>query len=198
MTSCAECLSAMRTTSLAEMGPGSLIANHVATCSRCGSVADELRYAEYRLARALSDQQPGTDATQLTVAAIQGAEVLRRRRIGRRMRAALVVAACAVFFVFMQQRTNPNPTPYDNSPEATAVVTRTIVLKCLRPDQAMAVATPYLRDKAGIWTVPDSRVITLRGRQREIQQAISQIDQLDLACELPNPAAPPAATSPSR
>jgi hypothetical protein len=175
------------------MGSGSVIAQHVATCSRCASVAEELRYADYRLARALNEQQPGINASDLTVAVLDGSEKLRRKRIGRRIRIALMIAACGVFFVFMQQRTRNIPIAFDNS-----TVTTTIALKCLTPDQAMAIATPYLRASAGIWTVPDSRVITIRGIKKEIQRALSEIAKFDSSCQLPNPVATPGSTVPPK
>jgi hypothetical protein len=187
----------MRTTSLAEMGPGSLIALHVATCARCASVAEELRYAEYQLMRALNEQKPGDDPAQIALAAMDGSERLRRKGIGRWTRGVLVIMACALFAIFMNQRTNRNPGGTDYARSENAIVTRTISLKCLKPDQAMAIATPYLRDKAAIYPVPDSRLVTLRGKFREIQTAISEIDRLDVACELPAPT-PEVVTSPSR
>ena len=192
MTSCAQCLSAMGTTPLAQMGPGSLIAEHVATCARCASVAEELRYAEFRLARALDEQRSSADPAELTVAAIDGSERLRRRRIGRRVRAALMVAACGVFFVFMQVKTNSNPKSLDDSPGDNSVALKTVILQCISPEQAMALATPYLQSKAGIWTVPNSKAITLRGRVKEMRRAISEIDKLDAECQLPGLTPPPA------
>jgi hypothetical protein len=158
-----------------------------------------LRYAEFHLIRALNEQKPGDDPSQITAAAIDGSEKLRRKKIGRWMRGVLAVIACGVFAVFMQQRTRPDSSATLESAPENGVVTKTVSLACLRPDQAMAIATPYLRDKAAIYTVPDTRVITLRGKVREIRRALSEINKFDASCQLPTPVPTvPATTSPSR
>ena len=111
-----------------------------------------------------------------------------------------MVAACGVFFVFMQVKTNSNPKSLDDSPGDNTVAMKTVMLQCISPEQAMSLATPYLRSNAGIWTVPDSKAITLRGRAKEMRRAISEIDRLDAECQLPNLTPPPvpAPIAPSR
>ena len=86
MTTCAECLSAMSTSRVSDLEPGSSIALHCATCADCSRVAEEVRYAEHRLATALNEQRSGLDSSDLTVAAMKGSERLRRLRVVQALR----------------------------------------------------------------------------------------------------------------
>jgi hypothetical protein len=203
MTTCAECLSMMSTSRLSELESGSAVALHCATCANCARVAEEVRYAEYRLATALNEQRPAMNPSDVTAAAVSGSERLRRSRIARRLQIALVIAGCYVFYVFMEQRTNAPPIMMDRTAAAkaaleggNAIVTRTIPLRCITPEQATALATPYLRSKAAIYPVPGISAITVRGRREEFQRALSAIDQFDAQCQLPATTQPPT-TSPS-
>lgn len=190
MTTCAECLSTMSTSRVSDIQPGSAVALHCATCADCSRVAEEVHYAEYRLATALNEQRSGLDSSDLTTAAMKGSERLRRLRVGRWIQGALIVAGCYVFFVFMEQRTNGDSPPLDPAVpgaavDAEGIVTRTITLKCLSPEQATSVATPYLRSKAAIYPIAGFPAIVVRGKREEFQRAISAIDQLETACQLP-------------
>jgi len=204
MTTCAECLSTMSTSRVSDLEPGSAVALHCATCTNCSRVAEEVRYAEYRLAAALNEQLSGRDPSDVTVAAIKGSERLRRSRVARRIRIALIVAGCYVFYVFMETRTNPRA--LDNLPaipeavvDERGIATGTIMLQCITPEQAIALATPYLRSNAAVYPVPGISAITVRGLRDEFQRAVSAIDQFDVQCQLPKPAPAEApATSPAR
>ena len=174
MTNCAECLSAMSTSRLSDVEPGSAIALHCATCANCSRVAEEVRYAEYRLATALNEQRSAMDPSDLTVAAMKGSERLRRLRVGRWIQSALLVAGCYVFFVFMEQRTKVDTGPLDPAlpgalVDADGIATRTVTLRCITPEQAIALATPYLRSKAAVYTVPGIPAVIVRGKREEFQ-----------------------------
>jgi len=201
MTTCAECLSAMSTSRVSDLEPGSSIALHCATCADCSRVAEEVRYAEHRLATALNEQRSGLDSSELTVAAMKGSERLRRLRVGRWIQSALIVAGCYVFFVFMEQRTKPDSAPdpalQGALVEANGIATRTITLKCLSPEQATSVATPYLRSNAAIYPVAGIPAIVVRGKRDEFLRAVSAIDQLETACQLPHATTEPPPTSPA-
>jgi hypothetical protein len=204
MTTCAECLTAISTSGVSDLAPGSAVALHCATCANCSRVAEEVRYAEYRLATALNEQRSGLDSSEVTVAALKGSERLRRSRVARRIQIALIVAGCYVFYVFVEQRRQPDPRALDNLPaipeavvDAHGIATRTMTLKCMTPDQAMAIATPYLRSNAAVYSVPGMSAITLRGNREEFRRAVSAIEQLDGQCQLPRATTPPPATSPA-
>lgn len=203
MTTCAECLATMSTSRVSDLEPGSAVALHCATCANCSRVAEEVRYAEYRLATALNVQRSGMDSSEVTVAALKGSERLRRSRIARRIQIALIVAGCYVFYVFMETRTNPRA--LDNLPaipeavvDAHGIATRTITLQCITPEQAIALATPYLRSEAAVYPVPGIPAITMRGKREEFRRAVSAIEQFDVACQLPRATTEPPATSPAR
>jgi len=206
MTTCAECLTAISSSRISELQPGSAVALHCATCADCSRVAEEVRYAEYRLATALNEQRSGLDSSDLTEAAMRGSERLRRLRVGRWIQSALIVAGCFVFFVFMERARQPtNPRALDNLPpipeavvDAHGIATRTMTLRCMTPDQAMAIATPYLRSDAAVYSVPGFSAVTLRGPREEFRQAVSAIEQLDAQCQLPHATTPAPATSPAR
>ena len=204
MTTCAECLTTMSTSRVSDLEPGSAVALHCATCANCTRVAEEVRYAEYRLATALNEQRSAMNSSDVTVAAINGSERLRRSRIARRLQIALIVAGCYVFYVFMEQRTQPNLRALDNLPaipeavvDAHGIATRTMTLQCITPDQAIALATPYLRSEAAVYPVPGISAITVRGKREEFRRAVSAIEQFDVTCQLPRATQPPA-TSPAR
>ena len=201
MTTCAECLSTMSTSRVSDIQPGSAVALHCATCADCSRVAEEVRYAEYRLATALNEQRSGLDSSDLTVAAMKGSERLRRLRVGRWIQSALIVAGCYVFFVFMEQRTKPesgiDPALQGALVEANGIATRTITLKCISPEQATSVATPYLRSNAAIYPVAGIPAIVVRGKRDEFLRAVSAIDQLETACQLPHATTQQPPTSPA-
>jgi hypothetical protein len=195
----------MSTSRVSDIQPGSAVALHCATCANCSQVAEEVRYAEYRLATALNEQRSGMDSSEVTVAALKGSERLRRSRVARRIQIALIVAGCYVFYVFMEQRTNTTPSDMVKAAATNTeldhgdvIVTRTITLKCITPAQASAIATPYLRSKAAIYPVPGISAITVRGKQEEFERALSAIDQFDVACPLAPGVIEPAATSPAK
>jgi hypothetical protein len=203
MTTCAECLTAISTSRISDLQPGSAVALHCATCADCSRVAEEVRYAEYRLATALNEQRSGLDSSDLTVAAMRGSERLRRLRVGRWIRRALVVAAGFVFSVFVVEQRTQAPAVLRNGADALsgrgeAIETRTITLKCITPEQATALATPYLRSKAAIYPVPGISAITVRAKLDEFNRALNAIEEFDLACQLPRATTPSPATSPAK
>lgn len=202
MTTCAECLSTMSTSRVSDIQPGSAVALHCATCANCSQVAEEVRYAEYRLAKALNEQRSGLDSSDLTIAAMKGSERLRRIRVGRWIQGALIVAGCYVFFVFMEQRTKVDSGPVDPSLpgaliDAEGIATRTITLECITPDQAMSLATPFLRSKGMVYTAPGIPAVIVRGKPDEFRRAVRAIEQFDTKCELPRATPQPRPTSPA-
>ena len=76
------------------------------------------------------------------------------------------------------------------NPGSTEVITRTIVMRCGSPDDAMEIVTPYLRSHgSAVYKATNAKVITIRGIKSEVAEAISQIDALDARfCALPAPA----------
>ena len=192
MTSCSETLNALSSARVSDIAPGSTIALHCATCPQCMRVADEVRYAEYRLAASLNEARPGIRSEEVAIAAMEGSELRRRRRIGRWVRGALAIVAMGIFGVVMETRVED-----DNS--STKLVTETLILRCLSPSQAAELVTPYLRSSGtAVYRSEDLRTITIRGKPDEVISAKMLIDGIDRtgACaRLPGSTAPVPATS---
>lgn len=179
MTTCAECLTALSTMRLAEIGEGSPIRQHYSTCRNCSRVAADLQYAEHRLALALSEMGSSLPPEAFAQDAITGSERLRRRATAKWIRRGLAFFAALILGTYIMEQRAINPRP--------EIITRTIVLKCSSPDDAMEVVTPYLRSNgSAVYKAAGARVITLRGINPEVEAAISQIDQLEARfCALP-------------
>ena len=192
MTTCSETLNALSSARVSDISPGSTIALHCATCPQCMRVADEVRYAEYRLAASLNEARPGFRSEEVAIAAMEGSEFRRRRRIGRWVRGALAVVAMGIFGVVMETRVED-----DNS--SRKLVTETLMLRCLSPSQAAELVTPYLRSSGtAVYKSEDLPTITIRGKPDEVISAKRLIDGIDNtgACaRLPGSTAPAPATS---
>lgn len=189
MTTCAECLTALSTMRLAEIGESSPIRQHYATCPNCSRVAQDLQYAEHKLALALSEMGSPFPPEVIAQDAITGSERLRRRTTARWIRRGLAFLAGLLLTGYIVRERAINP----GNPE---VITRTVVMKCGSPDDAMEIVTPYLRSHgAAVYKATNAKVITIRGIESEVAQALAQIDALDARfCALPTPA--PSVTQP--
>ncbi len=148
-------------------------------------IAEEVRFAEYRLAASLNEQRPGMSSEEVAVVAIDGSEKLRRRRLGRWIRVGLGIAAGVVFAAFWENARR----------QPTGIITETILLNCLTASQAAELATPYLRSNGtAIYRADDLRTLTIRAPSEELANAKMVIDRLDSpeACKLPAPTPAPA------
>ena len=184
MTTCAECLTALSTMRLAEIGEGSPIRQHYSTCPDCSRIAEDLQYAEHRLALALSEMGSSLPPELIARDAITGSERLRRRTMGKWIRIGLGIFAALILgsYVVEQRAVLPR----------REIITRTIVLKCASTDVATEVVTPYLRSHgAAVYGSRNASLITIRGINPEVEAAISQIDQLEArSCAIPQPTTP--------
>ncbi|MEO8576789.1 MAG: hypothetical protein ABI556_08825 [Gemmatimonadales bacterium] len=174
MTSCSDCLNALSSARVVDISPGSSIAIHCATCPQCMRVADEVRYAEYRLAASLSEERPRFSSEEVAIAAIDGSELRRRRRIGRWVRGVLALIALGIFGAAMEARFEGNNRRGKN------VVTETIPLRCLSAAQAADLVTPYLRHSgSAVYRSDEIRMITIRGTTDDVFKAKMTIDAID-------------------
>ena len=193
MTTCSECLNALSSARVSDIAPGSTIALHCATCPQCMRVADEVRYAEYRLAASLNEARPGFRSEEVAVAAVEGSELRRRRRIGRWVRGVLALIALGIFGAAMEARFED-----DNSPTKN-LITETILLRCLSASQAAELVTPYLRSSGtAVYKSDDLRTITIRGKPDEVISAKIMMEGIDntAACaRLPGATTAPVPTT---
>jgi hypothetical protein len=184
MTTCAQCLSDLSTMRLSDMSPGTAAALHLESCPHCAGIAQEIAYAERRLSTALAETRSSFTPEELSEGALLGSERERRLFIGRFVRGLLAAAGCVTLFLFMENTFIPL------AGQSEKIRTETISLRCLTSEQAMEIATPYLRSSASISAPKGVRVVTIRGKLAEFQAAISRVKSVDDAqtCQLPNPA----------
>lgn len=188
MTTCSECLAEMSTVRLAAAGPGSAVSLHCAQCPECAAVAQDVAYAERRLAYALNNAQPGMLPSEVSVNAMEGSEQLRRKRVGRWVRGVLL-AAGAGFLAFAA-----NDYYMSKAEQRGQIPMETISLRCLTPEQAIELVTPYLRSSgSAVYMTKGLHVITMRGRVDEFLSAKNQLRYRDAPgqCSLPGPATAP-------
>ena len=192
MTTCAQCLSDLSTMRVTDMRQSSPTAMHIQSCPRCASIAEEIAYAERRLSTALAESHSSHAPEELSEAALLGSERERRKEVGRWIRGILTGAGCVVVFLFVEKVVIPVSRQSDN------ITTETISLRCLTPEQAMEIATPYLRSTGSISSPKGMRIVTIKGKHDEFEAAISRVKSIDDAqsCALPNPVYPyPSPTS---
>ena len=180
MTTCVECLCAMSKTRLTDIRSDSAIAVHYSSCASCASVAQEIAYAERRLATALRDMQPSYTPAEVLLNALEGSERIRRKEVGRWVRGLLAAAGCVTFWFFMQNVF----VPWTDGSKRTAM--ETITLRCLTAEQASELATPYLRSHgSAIYLTKNLHSITIRGRADEFVRARAELKGIDARAQCP-------------
>ena len=185
MTTCAQCLSELSTMRMADMRPGTPVALHCESCPDCTGIMQEIAYAERRLSTALSEARSGFTPEELSETALTGSERERRKYVGRWTRGLLAAAGCVTFFFFMQNVFIPRVDP------PQPISRETISLNCITPQQAMEIATPYLRSHgSSIYTAGGLKAITISGQPAEFIQAVNHVKLVDdeQKCQLPSPA----------
>ncbi|HUQ48296.1 MAG TPA: hypothetical protein VM053_08650 [Gemmatimonadaceae bacterium] len=184
MTTCAQCLSDLSTMRVSDLREGTSASRHLESCPQCAGIAAEIAYAERRLTTALAETQSSFTPEELSHGALVGSERARRKVVGRWVRGLLAAAGGVTLLVFMENFIFPL------SRQSEKIRTETISLRCITPEQAIEIATPYLRSTGAIYTTKGMRIVTVRGRHGEFQQAIARINSIDDAqkCALPNPA----------
>jgi len=184
MTTCAECLTALSTMRLSEIGRGSPIEQHYSTCENCSRVAADLQYAEHKLAPALSELGSAMPPSVVAEEAITGAEKVRRKNTAKWFRRALAAVAGVILSTYIMDNRNAAP--------KSDLVTQMVIPKCTNPDDAMAIVTPFLNSKgSAVYKGVNAKFITIRGVHREVETAISRLDEYESKfCTLPEPGQP--------
>jgi hypothetical protein len=169
---------------MADVRPGTPAAQHIESCPRCASVAEEIAYAERRLSIALAETGSSYTPEELSHGALLGSERERRKVVGRWVRGLLAVCACVTFYWAMDNVIVPS------AEQSEKFRMETISLRCLTAEQAMEIAIPYLRSTGSISSPKGMQIVTIGGKTNEFQQAIARIKKVDDAqtCQLPNPA----------
>lgn len=189
MTTCAECLSVLSTTRLADVPPNAAVSAHIGTCPNCSRLVTEMQVAERRLALSLDSSIPNMPPTLLAANAITGSEREHRQSVARWVRRALAFAAGIIVVAFLRSDMGKYMTGADDFQR------QTIQLRCISSEEALELATPYLRSNKGrIYRNGDLRLVTVQGKADEVNAVLTQIERAERTipqCQLPSPVAVP-------
>lgn len=182
MIGCRECLSAASTADLGDMQPPSAIGLHCATCPDCARVITEVRDRETQIASALGQLRMTGYPAMLAEQAVASS----RRLTARFWRGGLFAAFVTTAMVGIANGLIP---AYEREVQIALggdMVTETIKLSCITPQQASDLATPLLRSgKPALYTARDISAVTVRGVRREFAAAKAAIKEFDAKCQLP-------------
>jgi hypothetical protein len=181
MTSCAECLTSLATTRLADFNRESVLVAHCSQCAACAAALSDFQLAERRLALTLSELRPLPPSITVASEAIAGSEKLRRRTAARIFRSALAIIGLVLLGSYVREEIWIKQWP--------VIITEIVQLQCMSTDDATALVTPFLRsDGASVYSVPGARAITIRGAESEATRAIFELKTFESKyCLLPAP-----------
>ena len=165
---CEECLSELATGSLREMATDSAVMQHCATCPDCSRLTTLLRDREYNAANVLNNLPPMSNPITLAETAVTTAH---RRRVGRVV--VMISGAALVITIWFSAATLILPAMRSNGPGTSTLLTETIPLSCLSPQQAADIIDPYLRTRGSLYFVPTSGIsaITVRGTAEQLSKS---------------------------
>ena len=165
---CEECLSELATGSLREMAGDSTVMEHCATCPDCSRLTTLLRDREYNAASVLNNLPPMSNPITLAETAVTTAH---RRRVGRVV--VMITGAALVVTIWFTAATLILPTMRSGGPATSTLLTETIPLSCLSPQQAADIIDPYLRTRGSIYFIPTSGIsaITVRGTAAQLSKS---------------------------
>lgn len=172
MTTCVQCLNELSTMRMADVGTRSPVAIHCESCPSCADVMQGVAYAERRLSTALSEARSAFTSDELSQNAMSRSEFLRRKVVGRWVRGLLAACASVIFWFFIERVVMPQVEPRQ-------VVRESIFLNCITPEQALEIATPYLRSSGSSIYKAGSEAITLSGQPAEFAAAVNHIKVVD-------------------
>ena len=165
---CEECLSELATGSLREMAGDSTVMEHCATCPDCSRVTTLLRDREYNAANVLNNLPPISNPITLAETAVTTAH---RRRVGRVV--VMITGAALVVTIWFTAATLILPAMRSDGPTTSTLLTETIPLSCLSPQQAADIIDPYLRTRGSLYFIPTSGIsaITVRGTAAQLSKS---------------------------
>ncbi|HEX9608196.1 MAG TPA: hypothetical protein VF962_13275 [Gemmatimonadaceae bacterium] len=165
---CEECLSELATGSLREMAGDSAVIQHCATCPDCSRLTTLLRDREYNAANVLNNLPPMSNPITLAETAVTTAH---RRRVGRVV--VMLSGAALVVTIWFTAATLILPAMRSDGPTTSTLLTETIPLSCLSPQQAADIIDPYLRTRGSLYYVPKSGIsaITVRGTAAQLRKS---------------------------
>jgi hypothetical protein len=172
---CEECLSELATGSLRDLPSDSAVMRHCATCPDCSRLTTLLRDREYEAATVLNNLPPMSNPIAVAEASVLTAH---RRRVGRVV--VMLSGAALALTIWFTAATLIFPAMRSNGPMST-LVTETIPLSCLSPQQAAEIVDPYLRTHGSLYFVPTSGIsaITVRGTAAQLSKSRDLIREFE-------------------
>jgi hypothetical protein len=172
---CEECLSELATGSLRELPSDSAVMQHCATCPDCSRLTTLLRDREYEAATVLNNLPPMSNPITVAEAAVLTAH---RRRVGGVV--VMLSGAALVLTIWFTAATLIFPAMRDNGPMST-LLTETIPLSCLSPQQAADIVDPYLRTHGSLYFIPTSGIsaLTVRGTAAQLRKSKDLIREFE-------------------
>jgi hypothetical protein len=155
-----------------------------------------MTYADQRLALTLDSSVPHTPpSTVAKNAALTETELEDRRSVAKWFRVGLTTAAVVVGLVFFRTDVGKYVTGNDDFER------QTISLRCISSEDALELATPYLRSSKGrIYRAGDLRMVTVQGKSQEVEAVLTQIERAEsqvTQCQLPGVLPAPKEVIPS-
>jgi hypothetical protein len=134
-----------------------------------------LRDREYEAATVLNNLPPMSNPIAVAEASVLTAH---RRRVGRVV--VMLSGAALALTIWFTAATLIFPAMRSNGPMST-LVTETIPLSCLSPQQAAEIVDPYLRTHGSLYFVPTSGIsaITVRGTAAQLSKSRDLIREFE-------------------
>ena len=171
---CEECLSELATGSLRDLPSNSAVIQHCATCPDCSRLTTRLRDREYEAATVLNNLPPMSNPIAVAEASVLTAH---RRRVGR----VVVMLSGAALAVTIWFTATILVLPAMRSDRPATLLTETIPLSCLSPQQAADIIDPYVRTRGSLYFVPTTGIsaITVRGTPAQMQKSKDLIREFE-------------------
>jgi len=171
---CEECLTELATGSLRDLPSNSAVMQHCATCPDCSRLTTRLRDREYEAATVLNNLPPMSNPIAVAEASVLTAH---RRRVGR----VVVMLSGAALAVTIWFTATILVFPAMRSDRPATLVTETIPLSCLSPQQAADIIDPYVRTRGSLYFVPTTGIsaITVRGTPAQMQKSKDLIREFE-------------------
>lgn len=176
---CQECLAAVTSASLQELQSDARIRKHSEECQDCSRVVTLVASGERDLATLLAGHSSSKLPSQTAETALSRA---KRHRMGVGLSGVFAILLAATIWIAWVRVVVP-------SARATAdmttnhQLTETLDLKCLTPEQAGELISPYVRANGSLYYLPKSalRVITVRATADEMKTVKALLGRLDAA-----------------
>jgi len=176
---CEECLKAVTGMSLQDSLSDPQVRKHWEECRDCSNALTVVATAERDLAELLRQQSSARSAIQTAENAVAR---VKRRRLGIIVSAFLATLLAATLWIALVRVVVPAAR---ETVELTSNqhVTETLDLKCLSPNEAGTLISPYVRSNGSLYYLPTGglRVITVKATPEEMKTVKSLLGRFDSA-----------------